>query len=887
MAGFQHMTVPDSHRECQTHPANLGDRRMAYDGFISYSHAADGRLAPALQRGLQRLAKPWNSRRALRIFRDETGLSTNPHLWSAIEQALDESEWFVLLASPESAQSVWVGKEVAHWLETKSVDRILPVVTDGTWEWDAATGDFTPESSAVPDALRGALVEEPRHLDLAWARDETDLDLRNSRFRSAIADLAAPMHGIAKDDLEGEDIRLQRRARLLARGGVAALALLLVVSLVASVFAIGQRNTANHQTALAKADAAQARQELLISQSQGAVATDRQLATLLAIEADRESPSAASEDALLSAVLAEPRLQQSFAGPTGVLATLVDNRVAIVAGTTAQVWDYRTGQRQAWPSGSPLPTQALWLASTGDGSVLAVLAPGGMVWFYSGQTLQPLGNPLATGLTSAIKIKFSLNGSSLAVWGTEDPNTPGHPVFADYTGQGANWVPAPAPHGLQVTPRNVDFSTDGSVIVSVSLQPTGTGTGSDLTITDVATGEVLKTFVVSAAYDVALDWGRQRVVVSRIIGGAPGDASWYDLTQPVPTEHVISLGLSPIGSADLGYDASHTVLGINGSAGFMALDANTMAPVPGMTEINTGTQQGPVRFLDPNNLSAGHGRRRPGQPVGSHRQLGAVDADPRHLQPGDRTNQLPEPLPRTLDARPRHLGYRPRCGPAAGGSRHPGAAGCGFPYPGRADIFPDGLPDRLHRSTFGRHRHHRRVLRRPRHPLGNRTVPGDQPDARSRRRAGTGRWLHLAPRWSPDCLRHLSTGWVRGRDLDRALRRGQPYPRHHPSLRQPHHGDGVDLQRGLPGPVGRWTVGDAEPGGHLRDHQPRRPSPGAHRLPRCLGLRHRTEAAGWWSSPATPSAAMTPSPWHPSAHLWWSGARPPTTSLRPMTAARS
>ena len=51
---------------------------MVYDGFMSYSHAADDRLAPALQQGLQRLAKPWNSRRALRIFRDETGLSTNP-----------------------------------------------------------------------------------------------------------------------------------------------------------------------------------------------------------------------------------------------------------------------------------------------------------------------------------------------------------------------------------------------------------------------------------------------------------------------------------------------------------------------------------------------------------------------------------------------------------------------------------------------------------------------------------------------------------------------------------------------------------------------------------------------------------------------------------------
>lgn len=39
-------------------------RAMAYDAFISYSHAADGRLAPAVQAALPRLAKPWYRRRA-------------------------------------------------------------------------------------------------------------------------------------------------------------------------------------------------------------------------------------------------------------------------------------------------------------------------------------------------------------------------------------------------------------------------------------------------------------------------------------------------------------------------------------------------------------------------------------------------------------------------------------------------------------------------------------------------------------------------------------------------------------------------------------------------------------------------------------------------------
>jgi hypothetical protein len=296
---------------------------MAYNGFISYSHAADGRLAPALQRGLQLLAKPWNSRRALRIFRDETGLSTNPHLWSAIEKALDESEWFVLLASEEGAQSEWVNKEISRWLTTKTVDHILPVVTDGTWDWDPDVGDFTAESSAVPGALRGALHDEPRHLDLRWARLETDLDLRNSRFRSAVADLASPMHAIAKDELEGEDIRQHRRARRLARSAIGALVLLVVVAIVVSGFALSQRDSARAATATAH-------QELLVADSQTQIGSNPELATLLAVEADRSASTPASRNALVNAVLAEPNLQRRFGGEAGDVSVLGGNRIASI-----------------------------------------------------------------------------------------------------------------------------------------------------------------------------------------------------------------------------------------------------------------------------------------------------------------------------------------------------------------------------------------------------------------------------------------------------------------------------------------------------------------------------------------------------------------------------
>lgn len=108
------MSAPvDSHNRSAA--SSSGGGGESYDAFVSYSHAADGRLAPALQAGLQSIGKPWYQRRALRVFRDVTSLSASPELWPTIERALERSRYFILLASPESARSVWVEREV-KWL---------------------------------------------------------------------------------------------------------------------------------------------------------------------------------------------------------------------------------------------------------------------------------------------------------------------------------------------------------------------------------------------------------------------------------------------------------------------------------------------------------------------------------------------------------------------------------------------------------------------------------------------------------------------------------------------------------------------------------------------------------------------------------------------------
>ncbi len=588
---------------------------MGYDGFISYSHAADGRLAPALQAGLQRLAKPWNSRRSLRIFRDETGLATNPHLWAAIEGALDESEWFVLLASPEAAASEWVNREIAHWLSTKTVDRVLPVVTDGMWQWDPQAGDFTADSSAVPDALRGALTAEPRHLDMRWARAEADLDLRNSRFRSTVADLAAPMHGIAKDELEGEDIHQHRRALRLARFGVGALVVLVVLSVVVSTFAVRQRDRARTATAeavvqrnLANANADTADHELLVSESQGLLASNRQLATLLAIEADRHRSGADTRDALMNAVLAEPRLQRTFAGPAADIAPLAGQRVVIVSAdrgqapnrNVLQVWNSATGNREPWrdaPSGDT-DLGPIDVASTADGGSFVVLSRDGTVQMYSGRTLRPQGPPFATGFgareTASATVRINPAGTSIAVSRDGTPAGslagPSVRVFSRETGR---WMSDARLAGDNGRVAAMAFDATASVIAFVSP----TRTGSTVVVDEMPSGRSLVTFDAVAANSVAVDWGHHRVVLALPAGGG-SDAIAYTLDGPTPTMQAINVGpQTALGLGVIGYDSTNSRLGISTTNGFGIFNAATLTSVDPASVLPTNTVPGAFAFV--------------------------------------------------------------------------------------------------------------------------------------------------------------------------------------------------------------------------------------------------------------------------------------------------
>ncbi len=357
---------------------------LRFDAFISYSHSADSQLAPALRRGLHQLAKPWYRTRAAKVFVDEASLSTNPALWASITAALSTSHFFVLLCSPEAARSEWVDKEVAQWLATRPATNLLPVLTSGELVWDPVAGELDmAKSTAAPPALRRAFPEEPRHLDIRWAKggDGTIiLSLQNSRFKDAIADLAAPIHGLPKDDLVGEDIRQHQRTQRLARSAVATLATLLVVAVVSAILA--RSNAIRAENRRIDSDARR-----LGLEATGLVGPP-DLAFTLANAGYELRPTAATTRSLFDTAEAAPQIVRIFRPHAKAVRSLLyqerANRLLSVDSTGEMTAiDATSGKQLATVRTLDKPLQIL----EGPGGVLVVSRTG--IKLHEAQTLKP------------------------------------------------------------------------------------------------------------------------------------------------------------------------------------------------------------------------------------------------------------------------------------------------------------------------------------------------------------------------------------------------------------------------------------------------------------------------------------------------------------------
>jgi len=209
---------------------------MKYKAFISYSHYTDHQFAPSLQQALETFSKKWYQIRKMRIFRDETDLSIAPSLWGEIVKALNQSEYFIYLASPKASKSKWVKKEIDWWINNKKVNNLIIVQTQGEIEWNDTKESFNWDiTNSIPINLDKIFIDEPLFIDMKWVKNtKTQLTTNHPRFVNDIATISSCLLNIDKEKLIGFSVTQKKQRNILISSFLATLLTLLILSIFSS-----------------------------------------------------------------------------------------------------------------------------------------------------------------------------------------------------------------------------------------------------------------------------------------------------------------------------------------------------------------------------------------------------------------------------------------------------------------------------------------------------------------------------------------------------------------------------------------------------------------------------------------------------------------------------
>jgi len=174
-----------------------------YNAFISYKHGPrDNNVAAHVQSQLEhfhipgKIRKKTGKTRIQRIFRDKDELPITSDLTETIENALQKSEFLIVICSPHTKESIWVRREIEFFLKTHDRDHILAVLSEGE-----------PQDALPQELLEEEVtITQPNGATYTYAREKEPLccDYRGS-FRKAdneeLPRLAAALIGCSYDEL--------------------------------------------------------------------------------------------------------------------------------------------------------------------------------------------------------------------------------------------------------------------------------------------------------------------------------------------------------------------------------------------------------------------------------------------------------------------------------------------------------------------------------------------------------------------------------------------------------------------------------------------------------------------------------------------------------------
>ncbi len=259
-----------------------------YDAFISYRHSPlDSKIATTIHKQLEHFIIPKEIKNQIskkeisRIFRDKEELPVTSDINDKIKQALDSSEYLIVICSHNLKESVWVKKEIEYFLKNHPIERVLTVLAEGE------------PDEVIPEILHYEKLEERDGLGntkkVLCEPLSCDYRLSPKQAKSEeLPRLVATILGCSYDDLK----QRQKQRKIKITVSVTAACFAFLLGMTAFFAQAANRIRESYNTALIN------QSEYLVSESKKLYESgDKITATLLALEA---LPSEKSERPLLS-----------------------------------------------------------------------------------------------------------------------------------------------------------------------------------------------------------------------------------------------------------------------------------------------------------------------------------------------------------------------------------------------------------------------------------------------------------------------------------------------------------------------------------------------------------------------------------------------------------
>ncbi|MBQ6150408.1 MAG: TIR domain-containing protein [Mogibacterium sp.] len=191
-----------------------------YDAFISYNHnPRDNKITRELQRKLESFKLPkgvetHSGKDSIkRVFLDKGELEVSGDLNTIIEDALENSDYLIVICSPESKESIWVHREIEFFLKNHTIDQILTVITEGE-PFDVLPEEILYEDIVDENGNTVRNMREPLSCDYRLPVRKAD--------REELPRLIAAIMGCRYDELvqRQKHYRMRRMIALLASAAV-------------------------------------------------------------------------------------------------------------------------------------------------------------------------------------------------------------------------------------------------------------------------------------------------------------------------------------------------------------------------------------------------------------------------------------------------------------------------------------------------------------------------------------------------------------------------------------------------------------------------------------------------------------------------------------------